>query len=159
MTTKEKVKLLAKIGAAATVLVVPFVMNYEGLRQYSYRDAGYRIITSCYGHTGPELRLGQAFTMDECKEMLYADLAKHADDLSCIKQQLSDHQKAAILSFTFNVGRANMCGSTLVRKINAGDIVGGCNELTRWDFAAGKRLPGLTKRREAERQMCLKGLV
>jgi lysozyme len=61
------------------------------------------------------------------------------------------------VSFAYNVGGGNYCGSTLVRKLNAGDTAGACNELTRWTRAKGIVLPGLVKRREAERQLCLQG--
>jgi lysozyme len=36
--------------------------------------------------------------------------------------------------------------------------VGACNELPRWTLAGGKELPGLVKRRAAERDLCLQGL-
>jgi lysozyme len=102
--------------------------------------------------------VGQRRTLDECKGMLAdsLELANNAVD-SCIKAPLPDYRRAALVSFAYNVGGGALCGSTLARKLNAGDTVGACNELTRWDRAGGKRLPGLTKRRAAEREMCLKG--
>jgi lysozyme len=46
-------------------------------------------------------------------------------------------------------------GSTLARKENAGDVPGACDELLRWTKAKGVTLPGLVKRREQERELCL----
>ena len=153
-----KEKLIATIGGAAMVLAVPLVQKYEGTVLRSYRDP-INVLTSCTGHTGPELRDGQIFTRQQCEEMLYKDLAKHADALDCIRQPLTDGQRAAFVSFAFNVGEGAFCGSTLVRKANAGDIDGACAELSRWTYAGGKQLPGLIKRRAAERQLCEAGLA
>ncbi len=156
MSWKEK--LIAAIGGAAVALAVPLVQKYEGTVLRSYRDP-VNVLTSCTGHTGPELRDGQTFTREQCEEMLYKDLAKHADALSCVRAPLTDGQRAAFLSFAFNVGDDAFCRSTLVRKANAGDIEGACAELSRWTYAGGKQLPGLVKRRAAERQLCERGLA
>lgn len=149
-------RLALKIGAGAAALVVPFVMMSEGTILHSYKDP-IGIITSCVGHTGPELKMGQAFTPAQCQATLESDLLKHADDLDCIKRPMTDGQKAAFLSFAYNVGGDKFCGSTMAKKANAGDFTGACNELTRWTMAGGKELPGLVKRRAAEKAMCLRG--
>lgn len=156
MTPRQK--LAARIGAGAVALVVPVVMLWEGTVLRSYKDP-IGIVTACVGHTGPELRMGQTFTREQCEAMLYADLLKHADALDCIRAPLAEHQRAAFLSFAFNVGNKAFCNSTLVRKANAGDILGACAELSRWTLAGGRELPGLVKRRAAERQLCEKGLT
>ena len=153
----DRGKLVAKIGAGATALAVPLVMLYEGTVLQSYRDP-IGIITACVGHTGPELRMGQRYTRQQCEDMLYGDLLKHAQALDCIKQPMTDGQKAAFLSFAFNVGNKAFCDSTLARKANAGDMPGACAELSRWTRAGGRELPGLVKRRAAERELCERGL-
>ena len=153
----DRGKLVAKIGAGATALAVPLVMLYEGTVLQSYRDP-IGIITACVGHTGPELRMGQRYTRQQCEDMLYGDLLKHAQALDCIKHPLTDGQKAAFVSFAFNVGNKAFCDSTLARKANAGDMAGACAELSRWTRAGGRELPGLVKRRAAERELCERGL-
>ena len=154
----DKYKLIAKIGAAAAALVVSTVAIYEGTVLRSYRDP-IGIVTACTGHTGPELRMGQTFTKEQCTEMLYVDLLKHAQALECVKRPMTDGQKAAFLSFAFNLGNSAFCGSTLVRKANAGDMPGACAELSRWTYAGGKQLQGLVNRRAAERKLCERGLT
>ncbi|KGH22978.1 lysozyme [Comamonas testosteroni] len=153
-----KAKFIAIVGAGAAALAVPLVQHYEGTVFSTYRDP-VGIITACTGHTGPELKMGQTYTREQCEEMLYKDLAKHADALSCVRAPLTDGQRAAFLSFAFNVGDDAFCRSTLVRKANAGDINGACAELSRWTYASGKQLPGLVRRRAAERQLCEQGLA
>ena len=149
----DRQKLVAKLGAAAVALSVPLVMLYEGTVQRTYRDP-IGILTACVGHTGPELRMGQVFSKEQCSAMLDGDLLKHAKALDCIDRELTPGQTAAFLSFAFNVGNGAFCGSTLVRKANAGDMRGACAELSRWTYAGGKRLPGLVNRRAAERAIC-----
>ena len=158
MSNNAKAKLIAKIGASSVALVIPLVVYYEGVVLRTYADPINKI-TACTGHTGPELRMGQTFTKEQCETMLYGDLLKHAEALNCIKTPLADNQKAAFLSFAFNVGNGAFCKSTLVRKANAGDLMGACAELSRWVMAGGRELPGLVKRRAAERQLCEKGLT
>ena len=104
------------------------------------------------------LRMGQRYTRQQCEDMLYGDLLKHAQALDCIKHPLTDGQKAAFVSFAFNVGNKAFCDSTLARKANAGDMAGACAELSRWTRAGGRELPGLVKRRAAERELCERGL-
>ncbi|WAT83023.1 lysozyme [Delftia acidovorans] len=153
----NKAKLIAAIGAAVAALAVPLVARYEGTVQTAYRDP-VGIVTACTGHTGPELQMGQVFTREQCEDMLYKDLLKHTAALECVKAPMSDGQKAAFLSFAFNVGNSAFCSSTLARKANAGDMPGACAELSRWTYAGGKQLPGLVNRRAAERQLCERGL-
>lgn len=152
-----KQKLAAKVGAAVVALAVPMITFYEGTVLSGYRDP-IGIVTACTGHT-ETAQLGRVYGREECEELLYRDVLKHADDLACVTVDLPPQPAAAFLSFTFNVGRAKFCGSTLVRKANAGDLAGACAELLRWTYAGGKQLPGLVKRRRAEHDLCMQGVT
>lgn len=151
MTPRQR--LAAKIGAGAIALAVPLVAHFEGYVPWVYRDPIGRL-AACYGHDDQTMTPGKRFTAAECQAMLEEDLLKHAEAIDCIKRPLTDGQKAAFLSFAFNVGNNAFCGSTLVRKANAGDMAGACAELSRWTLAGGKELPGLVRRRAAERAVC-----
>ncbi|WKB52325.1 lysozyme [Eleftheria terrae] len=142
-----------RAGAAVAALAVSSVVTFEGTVPRTYRDP-VGILTACRGHTGPELRMGQQFTPDQCDELMYIDLLEAEADIACIKQPLRPHEKAAFISFAFNVGREKFCASTLARKANAGDLAGACAELSRWVWAGGQQLPGLVRRRAHERAMC-----
>lgn len=129
-------------------------MQFEGYVPRVYADPVNRL-AACYGHDDPNLKPGTRYTKAQCVEMLEEDLAKHAEALDCFKHPLTDGQKAAVISFAFNVGVKAVCTSTLVRKANAGAQPGEwCDELHRWVFAGGHKLPGLINRREAEYEMC-----
>lgn len=146
----SRAKVAAGLGAAAIALAVPVVAQWEGLRTTPYLDP-VGIPTVCYGETHAQMR---AYTPAECKAMLLESLEKHGQDIAaCLAPSLPDHQKAAALSFGYNVGAAKLCGSTFARKLNARDP-SACAELSRWTYAGGKELPGLVKRRAAERALC-----
>jgi lysozyme len=155
MNIKNKLLVYGLSSALATSGV--FIAKHEGLVLGTYPDP-VGIVTSCYGHTGSELRLGQKFSEDECLEQLAKDLSKHNAEMSkYIKVPLSAEEHAAYLSFTYNVGVGNFKSSTLLKKLNSGDRNGACNELLRWRFAKGKELLGLKKRRIEEQELCLSG--
>lgn len=58
------------------------------------------------------------------------------------------------MSFTYNVGEGNLCRSTMVRRINRGELPAACAEMDKWVYAKGIKLKGLVKRRAQERAMC-----
>lgn len=147
-------KLVASVGACCAAILVALVPQFEGTVKKTYRDP-IGIITACTGHTGPELRMGQVFTDEQCTELTGDDLVTHAQGVQdCITEPLSDGELAADVSIAFNIGVNAFCNSTLARKQNAGDHAGACAEFSRWDKAGGKVLPGLVKRRAAERRLC-----
>lgn len=64
----------------------------------------------------------------------------------------------AMVSVTFNNGCGNLKNSTMFRLVRNGKYVDGCNQLTRWVYAGGRKLEGLIKRREKEKALCLADL-
>ena len=149
-----RARLAAAVGATVVALVVPTVAYFEGTELKTYRDP-VGIPTACTGHTGPEVKMGQTYTREQCDDLLATDLFKHDADIQrCISVPLTPGQHAAFLSFAFNVGASKFCTSTLSRKLNAGDYAGACAELSRWVYAGGRKLTGLVKRRNAERALC-----
>lgn len=151
--TGARARLAVKLGAATVALLLPMVTTFEGTVLRTYRDP-IGVLTSCMGHTGPELRMGQTWTLAQCDEQLASDLLKHASALDCITRPMTDGQRAAFLSFAYNVGTGAFCKSTMARKANSGDLAGACAELSRWTRAGGVVWPGLVKRRALERKVC-----
>lgn len=143
-------------GTAIAAAVIALVSGFEGLRTAAYRDP-VGIPTICFGETRG-VHMGDSKTVAECQAMLGDRLAGFSAQLDrCLVARVPDKSYAALLSWTYNVGAGAACGSTLVRKANAGDLVGACNELSRWTRAAGIVLPGLVNRRAEERALCLEG--
>ena len=61
------------------------------------------------------------------------------------------------MSFTYNLGSGSLSRSTLLEKLNSGDIEGAADEFDRWVFAGGIKLAGLVRRRSVEKDLFMKG--
>lgn len=145
--------LKAVAGASCAALLLTCVPKFEGVILRGYKDP-IGIVTACVGHTATAI-LGRAYTPAECDALLAEDLVKHAEGVNaCVKVPMTTGQRAAFISFAFNVGTGAFCRSTMARKLNAGDYSGACAEFPKWTLAGGRELPGLVKRRVAERAMC-----
>lgn len=148
---------VAAVLAAASA-AVPLIADHEGVELTAYPDP-VGIPTVCVGHTGPEVKVGQTWPLRRCMDVLAGDAVDHGLAIDrCIAVPVPAESRAAFTSFAFNVGPAAFCGSTLVRKLNAGDLAGACAELSRWVRAGGRSLPGLVRRRAEERAYCERGL-
>ncbi len=93
-----------------------------------------------------------------CQSVREATTASVARQINpYIKVDIPETTRGALYSFVYNVGAGNFRTSTLLRKINQGDIKGACDQLRRWTYAGGKQWKGLMTRREIEREICLWG--
>lgn len=149
--------LKARALAGALAIAVPLVGYFEGRNLLAYLDP-VGIPTICDGIT-QGVELGQTATDVQCNAMLATELGAaitSVDRLS--KHPQPDTRRAALGSFVFNVGAGAFASSMLLRKLNAGDPAGACAELSRWVYAKGRKLAGLVRRRQAERQLCEVGL-
>ena len=151
---------VARVAAvlAAAALATPLIGTFEGTVKTGYRDP-VGIPTSCTGHTGPDAVVGRKYTDDQCAAQLATDAVRHGLDIdACLPPNLPIQTRAAFISMAFNVGAARFCSSTLSRRAMAGDLKGACTEVSKWTYAGTRQLPGLVRRRAAERRMCEQGL-
>ncbi|MGO4700274.1 lysozyme [Dyella sp. 2RAB6] len=152
-------------GAVASVLAVAaaIIKPWEGKRNEPYEDA-VGVLTVCFGHTGTEIE-PRKYSDEECNELLKGDMAAANGAVrACIRSPMNINQEAALTSAVFNLGNGVVCGSTLARYANAGNWAAACRELTDaknaegeklgWSYADGQFLPGLRRRRFAERAVC-----
>ena len=151
-----KGKLIAIVGAAAAALLVPLVGQFEGKRNDPYKDI-VGVITVCYGETRVQMR---RYSDAECSQMLSDGLADFAKPVLARNPELAGrpNQLAAAVSLSYNIGPANYAKSTVARRFSAHDWRGGCDAFLAWDMAGGRHVAGLTRRRQAERSICLTGL-
>lgn len=139
------------IAAAVTAFTKP----WEGEKQQSYQDI-IGVWTACMGVTEGVVP-SKTYTRAECDAMNADAVRKHLLGVAkCIKRPLAEHEWVAVGSWTYNVGVSAACGSTLVQQINQGAPgYVWCKQLLRWDRAGGKKVRGLTRRREAEYAVCI----
>ena len=151
-------KLIAVAGAGAIAIATVFLGGQGGVegREYTaYKDVA-GVWTVCDGHTGRDIVKGKKYTDRECDRFLWNDLQpvkKGVDGL--VKVPLGEYQRAALYSFTYNVGLNAFSKSTMLKKLNSGDVDGACDEMRRWVYAGGMKWKGLQNRREMERSMCI----
>lgn len=144
-----------KIGANGTALVKAFesCMKVAPGGFQAYLDP-IGVLTIGWGHTndnGRQFDSSAIWTQVECDTEFLDDMAIFEDAVNnLVKVPLNQDQFDALVSFAFNVGAGNLEDSTLLKKLNAGDFAGAAQEFQRWNKAAGKVLPGLTRRRACE---------
>lgn len=142
---------------------IDLVKHFEGLFLSSYLCPA-NVWTIGYGHTGIKhndgtVKHGQRITRARAEELLAFDLnTKYAPDVRrMVKVVVTQDQFDALVSFHFNTGALGR--STLLRKLNAGDAKGAAAEFARWTRGGGRVLPGLVRRRKAERHLFETGEV
>jgi lysozyme len=127
--------------------------SYEGLYLAAYQDCA-GVWTIGYGHTGPALSKGTTISESEAETLLRADLAEAVACVNrAVKAALSQGQSDAMVDFCFNAGRGNFLQSTLLRKVNTGDVAGAASQFGLWVHAGGEVVAGLVRRRKAEAEM------
>ncbi len=151
------------VSEAATLEVaVPFIAREEGMRLAAYRDI-VGVPTICFGSTRG-VRMGMRKSEHECLELLRAEVREYRERLHryfspmTVTHRLTAPRDAAYTSTAFNCGVGAIGKSTAVRRLNAGDIAGGCQALTWWNKAGGRVVRGLVARRTRERALCLQGV-
>jgi GH24 family phage-related lysozyme (muramidase) len=148
-----------RLGAAAAIATL-IAIPAEGIRQIAYYDPP-GILTVCYGSTTNVVK-GLRYSLDECRARLDKDMMAAIVTVDRCAPGLPENALAAFGDAVYNMGPTIACNpakSTAARLLKAGDVTGACNQLPRWDKAnvAGLMvsLPGLTKRRAKERDLCL----
>jgi lysozyme len=128
--------------------------KFEGCKLKAYKDP-IGIWTIGYGHTSaagePIVKEGLTITQAEAEEILRRDLGRYEVPVAAlVKVELEQHQFDVLVDFAYNAGVGNLKSSTLLKKVNAEDFDAVPKELMKWTKAAGKELPGLVRRRQAE---------
>lgn len=152
--------MIKRRTATALALATAIAIPAEGLRQIAYRDP-VGILTICYGDTN-NVKPGQYATLDECKARLDKEMLHAIEAVERCVPNLPSNVLAAFGDAAYNAGERIACDtnrSTAARLLKAGDIQGACRQLPRWNKASVGgvmvELPGLTKRRQKEMELCL----
>lgn len=141
---------------------IGLIKEFEDFSRKAYPDPGTKAApyTIGYGTTrypsGMPVRPTDVCTKDQAENYLRHDLEEFERVISdAVKVPINQNQFDALVSFTYNVGAGSLRSSTLLRMLNKGWYTSAAAEFSKWNKAAGKVLPGLTKRREAERKLFL----
>ncbi len=157
---------LAKVTGASAIVIAGVMASYfEGRVHTVYLDP-VGIPTVCDGITGPDVVWGKTYTDAECDALLHKHLAVAEQGARKVLPLYATYNKwrqASLIDFTYNAGVGNLASSTMAKRFNAKDEVGGCMELVKWVKARKNgiliTLKGLVTRRGAEEELCLEGFT
>jgi lysozyme len=158
---------VAALGLSAAALVG--LVLHEGYSDRAIIPVPGDVPTLGFGSTtradGTPVRMGDTTTPPRALARALRDIEQFEGALrACVTVPLAQHEYDAYVSFAYNVGGRAFCQSTLVKKLNARDYPGACQELLRWRFFQGKDCAtaenaglcgGLVKRRDAEYRQCI----
>ena len=152
---QQKVKTVSNSG-------IDLICSFEGLRLNAYDD-GVGVWTIGFGTTiypnGIKVKKGDTCTEAQAKAYMAHDLKKFESAVnSAVTVSINQNQFDALVSLAYNIGTSGFKNSTLVKKLNAGDIRGAAAQFDVWNKGGGKRMQGLVNRRAVERKLFEKAL-
>ena len=130
--------------------------GFEQCRLTAYWDALGKVWTVGWGATGKDICQWTVWTQEQA-DMEY--MARRSGDEASVNRHvtvsISQGQFDALCDFVYNDGDGAFEESTLLRLLNDGQIMAAAAEFIKWDHSGGVVVPGLLRRRIAERDMFL----
>ncbi|MGJ8518187.1 lysozyme [Carnimonas bestiolae] len=142
----------------ARIPALALIEEFEDLSFTAYPDpgSGAQPWTIGYGHTGG-VKPGDRATPRQVVAYLQTDIANAERAVNrYVGVDITQNQFDALVDFVFNLGGGSLSTSTLIKKLNAGDIEGAANEFPRWVHSGGKVMNGLVRRRNAEQSLFMR---
>ena len=139
---------------------IALIQSFEGFESEPYRcPAGVPTIgygTTIYPNGKPVKMTDNPIGEDLAVSFLMANLAKYQDAVErYVQVHVTQGQFDALTSFAYNLGMRALKDSTLLRKLNSGDVAGAAAQFDKWVYAGSTRLAGLVRRRRAEKELFL----
>jgi lysozyme len=139
---------------------VDLIKSFEGFRNKPYQDIVGKW-TVGYGHLmveGDGTKVGDIISPVTATSLLKSDLKQAENCVNTnVKVPLGQNQFDALVSFVYNLGCGNFKSSTLLKKINLGDIEGAAQEFLKWNKAGGVISAGINHRRHVESCLFISG--
>lgn len=150
---KSTRNIIAALSLSASALVG--IVTYEGYTDEAVIPVPGDVPTIGFGTTGG-VKIGDTTTPPKALARVLLDVGTYEGALKqCVKVPLAQNEYDAFIILSYNIGPSAFCNSTLVKKLNAGDYEGACEEILKWDKFKGKPLRGLTVRRKGEYERCI----
>lgn len=151
-TTPQRSAIAGLVLSAATLVGIA---THEAYRGDAYLPTPQDVPTIGWGTTDA-VKLGDKTEPTRALVRLLQDAGRFERAVKrCANVPMHQWEFDSMVSLAYNIGEGAFCGSTLVRKLKAGDYAGACREILRWDKQAGRVLRGLTTRRQAEYKQCI----
>lgn len=147
-------------SATSARSAVELISEEEGFSPVPFRDqsgfwvVGFGHVISQSSELPDEWKSRPPLTLKEGKALLEKDMAA-ADNAvkEAVTVNLTDGQRAALVSLAFNVGVNSFKTSTLLKIVNSGRLELVPDEIMRFGKRNGTEIPGLRARRAREIQM------
>jgi GH24 family phage-related lysozyme (muramidase) len=134
-----------------------FIADFEGFSATPYRPvAGERYLTIGYGHYGPDVKAWSRVTRGEALDLLREDATLAATVVRrAVRVPINQCEFDALVSLAFNIGTAAFADSTVLRELNKRHRYRAGLAFLLWNKGGFplRVLPGLTRRRRAERRL------
>lgn len=137
---------------------IDLVKHFEGCKLKAYPDpaTGGAPWTIGFGSTGPNVRPGLVWSQALADKQLEIDLMKLSERMKAvIHEPCTDNEFSAMVCLAYNIGIGAFKTSTLLKLVNMNNKKLAAEEFKKWSKAAGKVMPGLVARRDAERVLFL----
>ena len=184
VTVRQGKKVIAGVVLAGAGLLTALT-SLEKQELVVYADKlAYGVPTVCSGFTDWKLRVGQAYTKEDCEKIDSRTAEEYGlAVLECVKTPMNQNQFDAFTLFFINVGKAGGCKSGAIRAANTGDYAKACRAMVYaplgssidqkcaksadcmalartegppvWSYAGGKYVRGLHNRRMFEMKLCM----
>lgn len=134
------------------------IKSFEGFSATWYTCPAGKL-TIGYGHVRRRTdHFAAPISADFALALLRQDVAVACNDVRIYAAvPLEQHQFDALVSFVFNLGVVNLRKSTLLSRLNDGDFDEAAHQFDRWVHVGRQVLPGLVRRRAAERAVFDRG--
>jgi lysozyme len=140
---------------------VRIIQEFEGLHKVrpdgrieAYPDpgSGGDPWTIGWGSTGKGIERGTIWTREQAEQRFREDVGVFGAGVKSLLNgtPTTDQQMAALVSLAYNIGLGAFSRSTVLRRHLAGAYDAAADAFGAWNKAAGRVLPGLTRRRAAE---------
>lgn len=135
---------IRKISATGLSLI----KRFEGCHKIAYWDMNAYSIG--YGHHNGAIKKGEICTQEQADKWLAEDCAKFEAVVNELPYEFTQNEFDALVSFCYNCGAGNLRNLCKYGNRNKAEIA---EHMTAYNKAGGKVLAGLTKRRQAEKDL------
>lgn len=134
---------------------IDLIKKFEGCRLQAYKAVPTEpCYTIGYGHYGSDVSPNMVISQAQAEDFLKQDLAKYESAVNALGISLNQNQFDALVSFAYNCGAGNL--KKLVRGRDAQQIA---DAMLQYNKSGGNVLAGLTRRRQAERELFTSGMT
>ena len=130
-------------------LGLDLIKRFEGLRLKAYKAVSTeKYYTIGYGHYGADVKENMTITKEQADAYLKADVEGAVKAVNNTSLTLNQCQFDALVSFTYNCGKANL--TKLIKNRTVAEI---SEAILLYNKSGGKVLQGLVNRRKAEKEL------